>query len=131
MRSTRVVLVFSALLVVVACATGIATASGAQKANSRVTLNKHDQFRGQVASSNHRCERSRVVRIFEVRKGPDRHLSRLAETGRWGGWQLLLRPTAPKGEFYVKVQRERFGIDGGDSHVVCRADKSATRTFPR
>lgn len=79
-----------------------------------------DSFLGQISSKKKKCVNKRLVKVFRKRPGRDRLIGRdrASSTGQW----IVERRRMPRGRYYVKVPRIKFGAGRRN---VCRAYKSS------
>jgi hypothetical protein len=81
-------------------------------------------YHGEVKSKVRKCERKRLVVLFQVRPGADRKVG-TDRSDRDGSWLVERRGG---GRFYAKVRRKQHIVSGNG--YVCRADRSCVSRRP-
>src|SRR5690606_20251290 len=83
-----------------------------------------DAFLGQIGSGHRKCRQGRVVKIFRVRNRGRKQLIGRARGNRTGQW--VLEKEVPRGRYFAKVPRKKFGPRG---RHLCRPYRSSTLPF--
>ena len=81
-------------------------------------------YHGDVKSKVRKCERKRLVILFQVRPGADRKVG-TDRSDRKGSWLVERRGG---GRFYAKVRRKQHIVSGNG--YVCRADRACVSKRP-
>ena len=115
---------FLAVLLVALLTAALAAgpAAGAKRASTAVVVSlKLPAFHGSLGSSKAACKSRRTVRLFKVKRGPDK-LLKTGKSNRKGKWTTKLGngKRIPPGSYYVKA------VARGN----CKAGKSRKLVIP-
>lgn len=113
---------FIAVLTVAMLAAALAAmqATAAKRAGTTVVVSlKVPAFHGTLGSSKAACKAGRTVRLYKVKRGPDK-LLKTGTSNAKGKWSTPIGKSIPGGSYYVKA------VARGN----CKAGKSKTLAIP-